>query len=151
MEANGDGTNLIVDTELIRYKWKSMDGSFPDYEKLVPDIFEASLSLDTSEALRAVGTLKALADDTSHAVDLTAGDGKVILSSPDEKGQAEVPADTQGTIRIRLNGKYLADALKACGGMVDMHFQNATSPYYLHLVGNSFQPSLYSIQKPEVR
>ena len=55
-----DGMSLIVDTELIRYKWRGSEGQFPDYEKLIPDTFNTLISLDTNEALKAVGSLKAL-------------------------------------------------------------------------------------------
>ena len=123
-----DGMSLIVDTELIRYKWRGSEGEFPDYEKLIPDSFNACISLDTSEALKAVGSLKALADDKGYAVDVVAGDGKVVLTSPDEKGQAEIPADTQGEVKVRVNGKYLAEALKACGGMVELKVTDGASP-----------------------
>jgi DNA polymerase-3 subunit beta len=128
LEKNGDGMSLIVDTELIRYKWRGSEGAFPEYEKLIPDGFNASLSLDTGEALRAVGSLKALADDKGHAVDVIAGDGRVTLTSPDEKGQTEIPADTQGEVRIRVSGKYLAEALKACGGMAELKVVDGSSP-----------------------
>ena len=42
------------------------------------------------------------------------------MANPDDKGQAEVTAETDGEVRIRLDGSYLADALKACGGMVEL-------------------------------
>jgi DNA polymerase-3 subunit beta len=128
LEANGDGTSLIVDTELIRYRWRGSEGSFPDYEKLIPDSFNASISIETGEALRAVGSLKALADDKGHAVDVIVGDGKVTLTSPDEKGSTEIAADTQGEVKIRVNGKYLAEALKACGGMAELKVVDGSSP-----------------------
>jgi hypothetical protein len=86
------------------------------------------LSLDTNEALRAVGSLKALSNDKGHAVDAIAGDGKAVLTSPDEKGQTEIPADTQGELRIRVSGKYLAEALKACGGIVELKVVDGASP-----------------------
>ena len=50
------------------------------------------------------------------------------MSSPDDKGQAEIPADTQGEGKIRLDGSYLADALRACGGMVELKLVNSSSP-----------------------
>ena len=50
------------------------------------------------------------------------------MSCPDDKGQAEIPADTQGEGKIRLDGSYLADALRACGGMVELKLVNSTSP-----------------------
>ena len=50
------------------------------------------------------------------------------MSSPDDRGLAEIPADTQGEGKIRLDGSYLADALRACGGMVELKLVNSSSP-----------------------
>jgi hypothetical protein len=130
-EKSGDtleGMSLVIDTELIRYRWRGSEGNFPDYEKLIPDSFNTLISLDTYEAIKALSSLKVLAEDKSWAVDLTAGDGKVILTSPDYKGRAEVAADIQGEVMLRVSGKYLAEALRACGGMVEVRIKDARSP-----------------------
>ena len=37
-------------------------------------------------------------------------------------------ADTDGQGNVRIDGQYLAEALKACGGMVDFKLTNAYSP-----------------------
>ncbi|MBA7690227.1 hypothetical protein ES703_98751 [subsurface metagenome] len=51
------------------------------------------------------------------------------MANPDGKGQAELSADTDGeAVKIRVDGKYLADALKACGGMVELKLTNGISP-----------------------
>jgi len=50
------------------------------------------------------------------------------MANPDDKGQANIPADTDGQGFIRVDGAYLADVLKACGGMVDFSLTNAYSP-----------------------
>ena len=50
------------------------------------------------------------------------------MSNPDDKGQAEIPADTQGEGKVRLDGSYLADALRACGGMVELKLTDSKSP-----------------------
>src|SRR3990172_3276453 len=113
-----DGMSLVLDTELIRYKWRGADGNFPDYEKLIPADFNTFVSFDTNEAIRAVSSLKVLSDSKAYPIDLTIGNGKLTMSSPDDKGMAEIPADTLGDGKIRLDGSYLADALRACGGMV---------------------------------
>jgi len=123
-----DGMSLVLDTELIRYKWRGADGNFPDYEKLIPADFNTFVSFDANEAIRAVSSLKVLSDSKAYPIDLTIGNGKVIMSCPDDKGQAEIPADTQGEGKIRLDGSYLADALRACGGMVELKLVNSTSP-----------------------
>jgi DNA polymerase III sliding clamp (beta) subunit (PCNA family) len=123
-----DGMSLILDTEAIRYKWRSVDGSFPDYGKLIPTDFNTLVSFDTNEAVKAVSSLKVLSDSKTCSIDLTIGNGKVIMSCPDDKGQAEIPADTQGEGKIRLDGSFLADALRACGGMVELKLVDSKSP-----------------------
>jgi DNA polymerase-3 subunit beta len=125
----GDIKTLTIDTELIRYKWASLEGNFPDYEKLIPTEFSTFAHFDTVEAIKAVSSLKAISDSKAYPIDLTTGDGKLIMANPDDKGQAELPADTDGeAVKIRVDGKYLADALKACGGMAELKLTNGVSP-----------------------
>jgi len=123
-----DGMSLVLDTELIRYKWRGADGNFPEYEKLIPADFNILTSFDTNEALKAVSSLKVLSDSKAYPIDLTIGNGKLIMSNTDDKGQAEIPADTQGEGKVRLDGSYLADALRACGGMVELKLADGKSP-----------------------
>jgi DNA polymerase III subunit beta len=138
-EASGeelDGMNLVIDTEAIRYKWHGVNGEFPDYEKLIPTEFNSFAHLDSQEVVKAVGVLKAMTDKAKDfAVDLTIIDGQMALTSPDEKGEAIVKADTDGEGFIRVDGKYLADVLKACGGMVDFKLTNAYSPMLFTIEG----------------
>jgi len=121
-------TSLIIDTELIRYKWTGVDGSYPDYEKLIPTEFSCLAHFDTVEAIKAVNSLKALSSGKDYPIDLTIGDGKLVMANPDDKGQAELSADTDGEVRIRVDGQYLAEALRACGGMVELKLTNGYSP-----------------------
>jgi len=123
-----DGMSLTLDTELIRYRWRGADGNFPEYEKLIPADFNTLTSFDTNEALKAVSSLKVLSDSKSYPIDLTIGNGRVIMSNPDDKGQAEIPADTQGEGKVRIDGSYLTDALRACGGMVELKLTDGKSP-----------------------
>jgi hypothetical protein len=124
-----DGMRLILDTELIRYNWQGISGNFPDYEKLIPSQPRpVGASFDTTEAIKAVSSLKVLAYAKSYPIDLTIGNGKLIMSNPDDKGQTEIPADTEGEVKVRLDGSYLAEALRACGGMVDFKVIDGQSP-----------------------
>jgi DNA polymerase-3 subunit beta len=120
--------SLIIDTELVRYKFLSWDGSYPDWQKLVPTEHKTTAHFDTNEAARAVSSLKTLSDSKAYPIDLTIGDGKIVMSNPDDKGQAELSANTDGELKVRLDGGYLAQALKACGGMVDLNLTSPSSP-----------------------
>ena len=96
-EAGGntlDAVSLIIDTELIRYKWQSVNGDYPEYEKLIPTEFNTIAHFDTIEAIKAVNSLKVLSDSKAYPIDLTIGNGKIVLANPDDKGQAEISADT---------------------------------------------------------
>ena len=123
-----DGMSLIIDTELIRYKWTSVDGKYPDWQKLIPAEFNTVAHFDTVEAIKAVNSLKALSSGNEYPVDLTIGNGMMVMANPDDKGQTELSADTDGEVKVRINGQYLAEALKACGGMVELKLTNGYSP-----------------------
>jgi len=123
-----DAKSLIIDTELIRYKWVSFDGDYPDWQKLIPTEFKATCHFDTIEAIRAVSSIRALSDGKEPYIDLTIGDGKIVMANPDDKGEAELAADTDGGAEVRFAAGYIAQALKACGGMVDFKLTNGYSP-----------------------
>jgi DNA polymerase III sliding clamp (beta) subunit (PCNA family) len=146
-----DVKTLILDTELVRYKWVSDDGSFPEYEKLIPSEHNCLTHFDTTEAIRAVNSLKALSDGKSYPIDLTIADGKIVMANPDDRGKTEISAETDGEVRIRLDGSYLADALKACGGMVELKLTDGKSPVLFTHNGYKLvvMPMLTSEVKPE--
>ena len=154
-EASGeslDGMKLIIDTEAIRYSFVGADGTFPDYEKLIPAEGKTVVHFDTVEAVKAISSLKVLADSKSYPIDLTTNDGMVILSSPDDKGQAVIPADIEGEPnRVRIDGKYLADALRACSGMVDLKLTDGKSPVLFQVDGYQLvtMPMLTNAEKPK--
>jgi len=130
-EAGGEsigGYSLIIDTELIRYKWTSLNSNYPDWQKLIPTEFNCLAHFDTVEAIKAVNSLKVLANAKAYPIDLTIGNGKLVMANTEDKGQADIVADTDGEGFVRIDGSYLANALKACGGMVDFKLSSPIAP-----------------------
>jgi len=79
-EASGeslDGMKLVIDTEAIRYGFTSAEGTFPDYEKLVPSEAKTVVHFDTVEAGKAISSLKVLADSKSCPIGITLENGLV--------------------------------------------------------------------------
>jgi hypothetical protein len=154
-EASGDsldGSSLVIDTELMRYKWRGADGQFPDYEKLIPAEANTTAHFDTVEAGKAIASLKALADSKSYPIDLHLNGG-IVMSSPDDKGKVTIPADIEGgEVRVRLDGVYLTEALRACGGMVDFKLTDGKSPVLFTVDGYQLvvMPMLTGEGKPKV-
>jgi hypothetical protein len=123
------GTYLTLDTELIRYEWYGLDATFPDWRKVIPAEFEATAHFDAIEALKALRLLKVIEYNAkSYPVDIIIGDGKIVLANTEDKAQVEVRADTDGEMYVRVDGAYLAQILKAFGGMVDLKLTNPASP-----------------------
>jgi hypothetical protein len=132
--------SLILDTELIRYKWQSQDGAYPDYEKVIPSEFVATATFDTKEASKASRSLTAIWYDDSlkkeyRPITLTIGDGKVILEAKEDRGKAEIEADTSGEVKTAVSARYLAQVLKACGGMVELKASSPSSPMMFSVDG----------------
>ncbi len=148
-----DSTDLIIDTEITRYKWLSVDGTFPDYEKLIPAEVNTTAHLDTIEAGKAIASLKILANSRDYPIDLHLNGG-IVMSSPDDKGEVTMPADIEGgEVRVRIDGGYLTEALKACGGMIDLKLADGKSPVLFVTEGYQLvvMPMLTGeSQKPEV-
>jgi len=154
-EASGeslDGTSLVIDTEITRYKWRGVDGQFPDYEKLIPADTRVTAHLDTVEAVKAIASLKVLADSKDYPIDLHLNGG-IVMSSPDDKGEVSMPADIEGgEVRVRIDGSYLSEALRAFGGMVDFKLTDGKSPVLFVVDGYQLvvMPMLTAdSQKPE--
>jgi len=124
-----DGMSLILDTELARYKWVSSQGQYPDWHKLIPNEANTIAHFDAVEAVKAIASLKVLADSKSYPIDITLDNGYLVMANPDDKGHTAIPADIDGEpVKVRIDGDYLAQALRACGGMVDFKLTNAYSP-----------------------
>jgi len=122
-------SSLILDTELIRYRWVSVNGNYPEYQKLIPTEFNTFAHFDTVEAIKAINSLKVLADSKGYPIDITLDNGYITMANTEDKGQTAIPADIEGKpVKVRIDGSYLAQALKACGGMVDFKLTNAYSP-----------------------
>ena len=147
-----DGVSLVIDTEITRYKWRGADGSFPDYEKLIPTEANVTAHLDTVEAGKAIASLKVLADSKDYPIDLHLNGG-IVMSSPDDKGEVTMPADIEGgEVRVRIDGAFLTEALRACGGMVDFKLTDGKSPVLFVVDGYQLvvMPMLTAgSQKPE--
>ena len=124
---------LLIDTELIRYKFYSQDGEYPDYEKVIPSEFVATASFDTKAMMKASQSLLSswYDDDTKplyRPLTLAISEGTVTIEAKEDRGKAVIEAEASGEGKIAVNGKYLLQALKACGGIAEVKIANANSP-----------------------
>jgi DNA polymerase-3 subunit beta len=130
-----DSKRLVIDTELIRYKWGSISGTYPDYEKVIPTEFVAEARFDARDMLRASASLGALYLDKDTAIIIAIKGGMMTLSVKDDKGEAHIEAEAQGEAMTAVNGAYLRQALKALGGMAELKVNTPQSPMLFSVDG----------------
>lgn len=92
---------------------KLIDGTFPDYGRVIPEGNDKLLSVANSEFASAVDRVSTLSSDKGRAVKLTLGDSKLVLSvnNPDSgSATEELPVDYKADgLEIGFNARYLLD------------------------------------------
>ncbi len=113
---------------------KLIDGTFPDYSRVIPTANDRLLKIDRKSLAQGVDRVAAIATtEKTRAVKIAMGRDKVTLSvtSP-ENGTAseEIPADyTAPEFEVGFNYRYLLDILDQVGSdQVDVHLADAAAP-----------------------
>ena len=92
---------------------KVIDGSFPDYTRVIPQGNTRRLEVDAAEFAQAVDRVSTVSSERSRAVKLTLEDDRLILSvnAPDSGAAEEelVVAYADERLEIGFNAKYLLD------------------------------------------
>ena len=92
---------------------KVIDGSFPDYTRVIPQGNTRRLEVDATEFAQAVDRVSTVSSERSRAVKLTLEDDRLVLSvnAPDSGAAQEelVVAYTDERLEIGFNAKYLLE------------------------------------------
>jgi len=115
---------------------KLIDGTFPDYNRVIPTGNDKLLKLDPKSFAQGVDRVSTIASEKTRAVKMNVDRDKVTLSvtSP-EAGTAteEIAADYgSDAIEIGFNARYLLDILSEIDGdTVEVHLADAAAPTLL--------------------
>jgi DNA polymerase III subunit beta len=138
IEASDGGITISVSPSKIRFEIgavtltsKLIDGTFPDYGRVIPQANDKDLRVANSEFMSAVDRVSTIASDRGRAVKLAIADGKLTLSVNNPEGGSateQMDAEFSGTapLEIGFNARYLLDIAGQLEG--DMaHFKLADS------------------------
>ncbi len=133
---------------------KLIDGTFPDYSRVIPTANDRLLKIDRKSLAQGVDRVAAIATtEKTRAVKIAMGRDKVTLSvtSP-ENGTAseEIPADyTSPEFEVGFNYRYLLDILDQVGSdQVDVHLADAAAPTLIRV--NDDSAALYVLMPMRV-
>lgn len=132
---------------------KLIDGTFPDYSRVIPTGNDKLLTIDPRSLEEGVDRVATIATEKTRAVKLVLEKDKVVLSvtSP-ENGTAaeEVPANYDAdTIEIGFNARYLLDILAQVNSeTAELHFADASAPTLIR--ENDQSPALYVLMPMRV-
>jgi DNA polymerase-3 subunit beta len=121
---------------------KLIDGTFPDYVRVIPQGNDKILKVDRSEFAGAVDRVSTISSERGRAVKLALADGHMVLSvnNPDSGSAVEelgvdYPADA---IEIGFNSRYLLDVTGQLEtGTAEFRFADPGSPTLITDVGEA--------------
>jgi len=132
---------------------KLIDGTFPDYSRVIPTGNDKMLKIDPRSFEEGVDRVATIATEKTRAVKMALERDKITLSvtSP-ENGTAaeEVPGDyTSEGFEIGFNARYLLDILGQIeGDTVEVHLADAAAPTLIR--ENDKAPALYVLMPMRV-
>jgi DNA polymerase III subunit beta len=132
---------------------KLIDGTFPDYTRVIPTGNDKLLKIDPKSFAEGVDRVATIATEKTRAVKMALDKDKITLSvtSP-ENGTAaeEVPGSySSDGFEIGFNARYLLDILgEIKGDTVELHLADASAPTLIR--ENDKSPALYVLMPMRV-
>jgi DNA polymerase III subunit beta len=132
---------------------KLIDGTFPDYNRVIPTANDKLLKLDPKSFAAGVDRVSTIASEKTRAVKMMVDRDKVTLAvtSPESGTATEELAADYGAdnIEIGFNARYLLDILgEIDGDTVEVHLADAAAPTLLR--ENDKSPALYVLMPMRV-
>jgi DNA polymerase-3 subunit beta len=106
-------TKIQFKTDGVELTSKLIDGTFPDYQRVIPSANDKVLSLDAREFAQAVDRVSTISADKTRAVKLALGNDRLTLSviNPDSGTATEElgASYSASALEIGFNARYLLD------------------------------------------
>jgi len=144
-----DELEIALSTSKIRFSSgsavltsKLIDGTFPDYERVIPAHNDKTLDVDCKQFEAAVDRVAAISSERSRAVKLRLDNGilELTASSPEHgTAQEELEVTYAGeALEIGFNSRYLLDITTNIEGeSVRLNMADAASPTIMREVGDA--------------
>lgn len=127
LDEAGEDIRIDVSDKMVRFTFdhvsmttKVIDGTFPDYERVIPQNNDKYMEVDPKNFSRAVDRVATVAAEKTRAVKLSIKGKSMTLSANNDNGSAteevEVEYNTDAQIEIGFNARYLLDVTQLLEG-----------------------------------
>ncbi|MBE9604006.1 DNA polymerase III subunit beta [Acetobacteraceae bacterium H6797] len=131
---------------------KLIDGTFPEYERVIPKANDKILRVGKGEFAAAVDRVAAISSERSRPVKLSIGQNHLLLTaiSPDQ-GQAQEELDDGSVsydstpLEIGFQARYLKDITDQVGEKLEFRFSDGSAPT---IVADSAKPEALYVLMP---
>lgn len=112
---------------------KVIDGTFPDYERVIPRNNEHLMTVDNAEFARAVDRVSTMAVERLRPIKLTMTTNDLLLSFQNQDTQNEAREEIEvqydaPEVSIGFNAKYLLDITSQITSEAQFYFNDSASP-----------------------
>lgn len=147
MTLNAQRTQVLFKLRNVELVSQLIQGTFPNYSQLIPQVYTTRAVVDVSEFLRETRIASIFARDGSGIVRIQIQPGqelmpgKMVISARAEEigdNQGEIDAAVEGEeAKIAFNGRYLQDVLQVLDtGQVALEMTSPSSPGVIRPVGS---------------
>ena len=149
-EAQGDVECALSDTRIqftvgsVQLTSKLIDGTFPEYERVIPRDNEKILRVGKKDFAEAVARVAAISSERSRPVKMSLARDLLVLSAASpEQGTAseELEGDRvkyeAGPLEIGFQARYLNDITDQIGGEVEFLFSDGSAPTVVRDAGDA--------------
>ena len=135
VEVHLSDTKIRFDLGAVHLTSKLIDGTFPEYDRVIPRGNDKVLEVEKRAFAEAVGRVAAISSERSRPVKLSLERNRLLLSATSaEQGQAEEELDAEvvrydaAPIEIGFQARYLNDITDQIGERVVFKFADGSAP-----------------------
>ena len=128
-------TKIRFDVGGVQLTSKLIDGTFPEYDRVIPRGNDKILTVNKKEFAEAVGRVAAISSERSRPVKLSLDRNHLLLSATSaEQGQAQEELDGDSVrydatpLEIGFQARYLNDITDQIGDQIEFRFSDGSAP-----------------------
>jgi len=137
-------TRIQFQIDQVTLTSKLIDGTFPEYERVIPRGNDKVLRVGKKDFADAVGRVAAISSERSRPVKLSlARDLLVLSANSPEQGTASEELDADhvkyeaGPLEIGFQARYLSDITDQIDGEVEFRFSDGSAPTVVQDAANA--------------